>query len=531
MKTELIRLERDRSLKALLESEERFKSLLEATTDYIYTVEVRDGVVRSTRHGPGCQAVTGYTHEEFEEDPYLWYRIVHEEDRLKVVQQAESILRGNGDPSPLEHRIICKDGSLRWVCNTCISHRDVHGQLTSYDGLIKDITPQKLAELACRTTSERLQLIIEGSTDGVWDWDVQTGATYLSPRWKGMLGYEDHELENSVDTWRRLIHPDDLKRCNRKLDECLRDSGASYALEHRLRHKDGTYRWILARGVVRRDDKGQPIRMAGSHVDITQQKEAADRLVEAAKMEFACVLAAGVAHEVRNPLQSLQLGTNYLTQRFKDSDAPLKMVLTDMDSEIRKAEKILRSIDPGNGAIACGDGDLNKLVEEALRLVRKDLVKAQIIVCREMASGLPAVCVDSDRMSEVFINLILNAVHAMPQGGTLTVRSYQAEQGARSGCPGVRELARASDVVVAEVQDTGVGIDDENLKHIFEMFWSSRPLGRGSGLGLPVCKKIMDLHHGVIDVVNGPSSGVVATVALPVARATASWCACERREE
>jgi len=125
---------------------------------------------------------------------------------------------------------------------------------------------------------ERLALVVQGSNDGVWDWDIASSRVYFSPRWKSMLGYEDHELENVFFTWERLIHPEDYERALRTVRDTFGGHQTSYELEHRLRHKDGGYRWVLARGVLLRDARGRPVRMAGSHVDLTERRQAVELL-------------------------------------------------------------------------------------------------------------------------------------------------------------------------------------------------------------------------------------------------------------
>ena len=129
----------------LRESEERYRRITQAVTDYIYTVRVNNGNVTDTMHGPGCIAVTGYSEQEFTNDPYLWHSIVPSEERLLVEEQARRLLAGE-DPMPIEHRIFRKDGALRWVSNTPVLHRDEHSRLLGYDGLIQDITDRRQAE-------------------------------------------------------------------------------------------------------------------------------------------------------------------------------------------------------------------------------------------------------------------------------------------------------------------------------------------------------------------------------------------------
>jgi len=148
-------IERQSLERAVRDSEKRYKRLLDSVTDYIYTVKVENGQSVSTTHGPACVRVTGYTSDDLERDPHLWHRMVHEEDRKAVLKQASQVLAG--DPVALEHRIIHKDGSVRWVRHTPVLRRDEQERLIGYDGLISDITERKQAEEALRRAIEDLQ--------------------------------------------------------------------------------------------------------------------------------------------------------------------------------------------------------------------------------------------------------------------------------------------------------------------------------------------------------------------------------------
>jgi two-component system, cell cycle sensor histidine kinase and response regulator CckA len=132
---------------ALRESEERYRRMTQAVTDYIFTVRIENGAAVETIHGPACEAVTGYTADEFRNDPFLWIRMVHPEDAAAVERVAQQMLGGEV-PGPLEHRLFRKDGRLRWVRNTLVPHFDPQGRLLSYDGLVSDITERKLAQQA-----------------------------------------------------------------------------------------------------------------------------------------------------------------------------------------------------------------------------------------------------------------------------------------------------------------------------------------------------------------------------------------------
>jgi PAS domain S-box-containing protein len=151
---------------ALRESEKRYRHITEAITDYIYTVWIQDGRPIETTHGPACIAVTGYTDQEFSDDPYLWIQMVHEQDREAVEEQAEQILTGS-KVGPIEHRIIRKDGVVRWVRNTPVPYFDADGRLLSYDGLIQDVTERRRAEEAHRESEARYKGIVEYTINGV----------------------------------------------------------------------------------------------------------------------------------------------------------------------------------------------------------------------------------------------------------------------------------------------------------------------------------------------------------------------------
>jgi len=131
-----------------------------------------------------------------------------------------------------------------------------------------------------KESEERFGLVMRGTNDGIWDWNLKTDEVYFSPRWKTMLGYEEHEITPHFDSWHRLVHPDDIERAMAEIQVHLDGLTPFYTLEHRLLHKDGTYRWILARGVSLRDANGQPYRMAGSHTDITEHKQVERALQE-----------------------------------------------------------------------------------------------------------------------------------------------------------------------------------------------------------------------------------------------------------
>lgn len=552
VKTEVLLSDRRLTDRPSVEGEERYKRLLASVTDYVYTVTIDRGRPVATVHGPGCEGVTGYTPGEFYADPFLWYRMVHEEDRPAVLAQAERVLQGQ-TPPPLEHRIIHKNGSIRWIRNTEVPRYNGHGQTVSYDGLVSDITARKQAEVALQESQERLTLVIEGSNDGFWDWDLKSNQVYFSSRWKSMLGYEEDEVGSDFSAWERLLHPDDREHGLAQLRAYLSGQIATYELEHRLRHKDGSYRWILARARILHDTAGKSVRMAGSHVDLTERKLAQEqlqrvnaeltqreetlkamvaeikmsheelkatqlKLIQAARLESVGTLAAGVAHEVKNPLHTILLGLDYLDRNFPGTNECIARVLGDMREAVRRANTIIRDLlqlsAPADFQLR--QEDLNAVVEHSLWLINNETLACRVSVVRHLGGDLPRVIVDRQKIEQVFINLFINALQAMRPGGVLTVAT-------RAGCfgedlklsdPAFPQFKRGDHLVVVEVQDSGPGIREADLPRLFDPFFTTKPVGVGAGLGLSVVKTIAELHHGAIDIQNDPQGGARVTLIL-----------------
>jgi phosphoserine phosphatase RsbU/P len=183
-----VRRKRREAEAALVRSERRYKRLVDAVTDYIYTVSIKDGQVVKTSHGAGCLSVTGYSHEDYMENPFLWYQMILEEDRPDVLQLTSQLREGHDVPS-LEHRIRHKDGSIRWVRNTIVPRYSEQGELIAYDGLISDITDRKRAEESLRLQSAAL----EAAANAIAITDNQGLVIWVNQAFTRMTGYSPEE--------------------------------------------------------------------------------------------------------------------------------------------------------------------------------------------------------------------------------------------------------------------------------------------------------------------------------------------------
>jgi two-component system NtrC family sensor kinase len=252
-----------------------------------------------------------------------------------------------------------------------------------------------------------------------------------------------------------------------------------------------------------------------------QLKTTQFQLIEAEKLEAIGRLAAGVAHEVKNPLAIIRAGVDYLATGPARSDDATPSVVRRMGEAVARADCVVSEMldlsAPHELELAVED--LNDLIDQACVLVKHELARRPIRLNTELSPDLPQLWLDRVKIKQVFINLLTNAIHAMPDGGTLTVRtraSTLAEAGIdhRKGARRSDELTPEQRVVVAEVEDTGVGIPEESLPHVFDPFFSTKDPAQGTGLGLTVTKQIVDLHGGVIEIRNRREGGVSVLVAF-----------------
>ncbi|MCZ4305591.1 PAS domain S-box protein [Zoogloeaceae bacterium G21618-S1] len=223
-----------------------------------------------------AKALGGYAHWELENTVAQWLWLIHPDDLDQVRSTLIAHLKGETGIWRSEHRVRCKDGNYRWILNCGgVVERDEAGRALRVVGTNTDITEQKEMAALAREAQLRWQYAIESADHGVWDWDATADRVFFSAQWKAMLGYTEAEIGDTLGEWERRVHPDDLPDTLAALRQHMDGKTANYTNEHRMRHKDGSWRWILDRGrVVVRNAAGEPLRVMGTHTDITDRKEA-----------------------------------------------------------------------------------------------------------------------------------------------------------------------------------------------------------------------------------------------------------------
>jgi len=231
---------------------------------------------------PNCAAVFGYTDTEMTAPEFRFADCVHPDDRARIGREVEQHMAASEESWEQRYRIVRKDGETCWIYDFTRPQRDDQGRLVAIHGYILDQTAQVRSEQALRESELRWQFALEGAGDGLWDWNALTNKVFFSKRWKTMLGYEEHEIGDTLDEWDSRIHPEDRERCYDDLNRHFRGETEFYQNEHRMCCKDGSYIWILDRGkVIQWGPAGEPLRVIGTHTDISEGKEAEEALRKA----------------------------------------------------------------------------------------------------------------------------------------------------------------------------------------------------------------------------------------------------------
>ena len=329
-----------------------------------------------------------------------------------------------------------------------------------------------------------------------------------------LIGKTDHDLFPRSLADQFLAEEKELLTTGQPLvnrEACIADPGSPL-------------RWELTTKIALRDDHGQIVGLLGINRDITATKIAHEQLqqlnadlarsqlelletyenlkraqahlVQSEKLEMVGRLAAGIAHEVRNPLAILAMGLGYIESSLPPNQPAADTVLGTMRDAIVRADAIISELlDFSSPRVLDLTGqDVSKLADRSLLLVKHELSRRRIMVVRDYTPGLPVQQLDRIRIEQVFVNLFMNAIHAMPDGGQLTVRIFR----------------KATGSVVAEISDTGPGIPAGLVGKVFEPFFTTKPAGSGTGLGLAVAKSILNQHGGELKVANRPDGGVSA---------------------
>jgi PAS domain S-box-containing protein len=426
------------------------------------------------------------------------------------------------DKVEVEYRVICPDGSVRWIYSLGAARRDDKGVATMINGIHLDITERKRAEEELEDTRRQFDLAVKGANIGSWTVEPKSGKTWYSPRSRELYGLTG-DLHLDARMLRAHIHPEDWGKMVEPFVSGFPSDNIN--IEHRVVWPSGDVRWVHSLGTALRDQHGEVYIVHGIHLDITERKQAEEELArsrdalhQSEKLAALGSLLAGVSHELNNPLAAIvgqaemlqedSVGTGFEERARKISSAAERCARI-----VQTFLAMARQRAPQRSLV-----NINELIATALELTEYSLRTAGIAVRVNLGSTLPPIDADKDQLHQVLVNLIVNAQHAMEGGEqfdkTLTIRTSVCQTGA----------------VLLDISDTGPGVPEALRSRIFDPFFTTKPQGMGTGVGLSFSHGIVEAHGGSLKL--EPSRrGAHFRITLPAAVRTGQPAAVANSEE
>jgi two-component system, sensor histidine kinase and response regulator len=491
----------------LRESEQRWRSLAETLPQFVFTTTA-DGL--ADYFSPRTMAYTGLSEPELLS--WGWAAAIHPDDRERTAATWRENLEHQRSHQ-VEHRVRRADGEYRWFTTRAAAVWDSAGRVVNWFGTCTDIETLKRLEEELRHAKDRLELAIRSSNLSIWEYDMPDGTLggsreTLTNVWES-LGYETGV--DAPESLSLVVHPDDVERSRAQRLAYLNGETKVFENEHRIQHKDGAYRWFLARGVAVRDSEGRAVRFVGTSVDITDIKRIELELQTAREAAEAANRAkddflANVSHEIRTPMNAI-LG---MTELALDSarSAHQKQLLATVKSATRNLLGIINDL-LDFSKIAAGklvlDQDhfsLRWAIEDTVRALTARAHRKRLqLICQVHPEVSDALFGDAGRLRQVILNLVGNAIKFTMQGQIVV----EVENAASDTTDG------GSVLLCFKVRDTGIGIALEKQSAIFRAFEqedssTTRKYG-GTGLGLTISAQLVALMGGEITVESEPGVG------------------------
>ncbi|MCJ8498979.1 hybrid sensor histidine kinase/response regulator [Desulfatitalea alkaliphila] len=497
-------LEKERQVSAHLRvSEERYRIVADFNYDWEYWINARG---RLEYVSPSCERITGYSPKAFMDDPGLLLAIVHETDREPVAQH----LQTDGNPSKgvdnLDYRIVTREGQTRWISHSCQPVFDDEGRFLGRRAGNRDITDRKTIEDAIRLHHERFLTVLDSIDASIYVADVDSHEILFMNRHMIQRYDRDWTGHTCWQALRKGSGPCEVCR-NRELAVQSNDGREVHSWQEQ---DPETRRWYVNydRLIKWTDGRRAKIQIA---TDITEFKKMEVELRQSHKMEAIGTLAGGIAHDFNNLLYAI-IGYAELCQDDAPEGSLLEANLVELLAAAKRASDLVRQIltFARQSDETVSPLSIAPVVKEALRLIRATLPST--IQIHSRINSQATVLANPTHLHQILMNLCTNAAHAMsPGGGTLTVSVEEA-----SATEEDPTTTPDGQMVVLTVADTGTGIAPEHLTTIFEPYFTTKPPGEGTGMGLSVVHGIVEKCGAKLAVESRVGQGTTFAIRFPV---------------
>lgn len=507
--------ERERATERLRASEAERRTLIDNIPGAVYRCEVAPPW-RVLYISADIENISGRPPTEFLSGRATLGGLILPEDLDAVVEECREGTAA-GRPFDLEYRIRHTDGSLRWIQERGRAVYDSDGRPRLLDGVMFDITSRIRAERALKQSEYWLNESQRISGTGSYVLDVRTGHWRSSPALDDILGIGPDYIRTR-EGWIALVHHDDQASVAALLRQDVLQHHHTFDREYRiLRACDGKIRWVHGRGALFPDEGGHSLTLAGTIQDITDRRQIEEQFRQSQKMESVGRLAGGVAHDFNNLLTVIN-GYSELVLASLPENVPLRAPIEEVRKAGERASSLTRQLLAFSRRQLLQPQvlDLNALVRDTERMLRR-MIGEDVRLHTVLAADLSPIQADPGQITQVLLNLAVNARDAMPNGGQLTLETSNVtldEEYAASNPD-----SRPGSFVQLAVSDNGVGMDPETQEHLFEPFFTTKPQGVGTGLGLSTVYGIVTQSGGWIRVHSQKSAGTTFKIFLPPAAA------------
>ena len=462
---------------------------------------------------PNIKAILGYTDDEIPNDIEVWIKFVHPADSEAVMEAAQACLDGKTPEYIFEHRMLHKDGSIRWILVRGKAIRDENDNAVRLIGTDADITDLKQVEEALRTSEEKYRGLFDESIAATYVFDEKKNFLDSNQAGIALLGYSRDELLNmsipDVDADPIVVLP---------AHEQLLGGDRIINYEHQLKRKDGKIITVLNNSRPITDTDGHVIGMQSTLIDITAWKQAEEekkkleeQIQQAQRLEAIGTLAGGIAHDFNNLLMAIQGNTSLLLYDM-DSSHPHYHELKNIEKSVKSGATLTKQLlgYARRGKYQIEPINLNQLAEETADAISR--TRKETIIHRELSEDLFAIEADQGQIEQVLWNLYINAADSMPSGGKIIIKTLNVTH---EDMRNKLYDPKPGNYVQLTVTDTGIGMDKGTQEHIFEPFFTTKEMGRGTGLGLASVYGIIKSHGGYIEIESEKGHGTTFTIFLP----------------
>jgi PAS domain S-box-containing protein len=489
--------ERKLADQALRESESRFRRLFESDLVGIIFSD-REGVIADANNA--FLGLLGYGREDLAARTLRWKDLTPPEYRDLDAKAMRELLE-KGVAAPYEKEFFRRDGSrVAILIGASLSKETTPGMAV---GFVLDISDRKAARERLHLSEERFRLVAEATNEGIWDWDIRADRVWRNEGYAKLFGYPPGQVSANLEGWQQRLHPQDADRVRRGVDEALHGNQDNWADEYRIRKIDGSYAYVMDRAHILRDGQGKPVRMIGSKIDLTALKETQLALEQQAielKQSNADLeqFAYISSHDLQEPLNTAASFAKLLKRRYEsrlDGDANdfIDFVVDATD----RMKKIIKSLLEYSRVGSVGSEADAVPLEKVLGEVRKNIQQRLQETGADLRVGpMPTVRANETQLLQLFQNLVGNALKF--RSAAPPVVTVEAEEE-----PGYWRF---------RVTDNGIGMDMKYAgEKIFQVFQRlhSREEYEGTGIGLAICKKIVERHGGTIWAESQPGEGSV----------------------